>query len=185
MLGWLYFILLTQSGQNIWYLIESQLGNFFWAVVPLFIGIIAEKWLRISLLIEKLISRYRECNFNFVCELEGDNQKMMSDLENTLHDRGYNVSYDEKGYRTLLTASKGDLEALKLRILDESTLHISLDVPIQTIVVSVSNRLYELITILQDVQNKSKANLELVSLEVALPYHPIHKVKPPLHVVCM
>jgi hypothetical protein len=164
---------------SIWALIEGQLGNLFWALVPLFIGIIAEKWLRVSLLIEKLISRYRECNFAFVCELEGNNKKIKSNLEIVLKKRGYTISYDEKGYRTLLTATKGDLEAIKLRILDEDTLHISLDSPIQTIVSSVSNRLSELIAILESVKEESNAKVELASLQVSLPYHPLHKIKAP------
>jgi hypothetical protein len=157
----------------------NQLGNLFWAIVPLIVGIIIEKWLNISLVIEKFFNRYSTCNFEFVCELKGDNNKIKSAIETTLKARGYKVSYDEKGYRTLLTARKEDLESIKFRMIEEDTLHVSLDAPIQTIVKSVSSRLSELTAILQDAKDKSKAEVELASLQVSLPYKPMHKVKPP------
>jgi len=159
---------------------------FNYVILPLiigvfttFLGIFLENKLKFSLWLKKVMSRNSPCNFDFVCELKGDNKKIKSSMESVLKNRGYKISYDEKGYRTLLTAKKADLESLKLRIIEENPIQIALDSPIQTIVKSVPIRLTEITAILQAVKDESGAKVDSASLQVSLPYHPTNKIKVP------
>jgi hypothetical protein len=159
--------------------VEGFVG-LFWSITTAVIGILIERRFRITHLFEKLYNRNNPCNFDFACDLEGDNKKIKATLESVLKNRDYKVSYDEKGkYRTLISATKEDLGALKFRILDEDPLHLSLDSPIQAIVSSVPKRLSEITAILQDVKDQSQAIVESASLEVALPYNITNKIKEP------
>ncbi len=148
-------------------------------ILSAIIGISIENQFKVSLFVKKVLNRNSPCNFDFVCELKGDKNKIKSSMESVLKNRGYKLSYDEKGYRTLLTAKKGDLESLKLRIIEENPIQIALDSPIQTIVKSVPNRLTEITAILQEVKDESGAKVDSASLQVSLPYHPTNKIKVP------
>ncbi|MCL5112189.1 MAG: hypothetical protein M1500_00520 [Candidatus Marsarchaeota archaeon] len=158
--------------------------NYF--VVPLvigvfttFLGIFLENKFKVSLWVKKITNKNSPCNFDFVCEFKGDHKKIKSTVQDVLENDGYRVSYDEKGYRTLLTATKKDLDSIKLRMIEEDTLQVGLDSPIQTIVKAVPIRLSQITSLLQDVKDKSNAVVESASLQVALPYHPTNKIVAP------
>lgn len=178
----------SHKQKNIKYRFEVKSMGWIleYVVLPLVIGIFTtifgiflENKLKVSLWLKKILNRNSACNFDFVCELDGDNEKIESSIDSVLKKRDYKLNYDEKGYRTLLTAKKGDLESLKLRIIKEKPLQIALDSPIQTIVKSVPSRLAEITAILQEVKDESKAKVDSASLQIALPYHPTNKIKAP------
>ena len=144
-----------------------------------FLGIFLENGLKFILWLKKALNRNSPCNFDFVCELKGDNRKIKDSIESVLKKRGYKISYDQKGYRTLVTAERADLETLKLRIIEENPIQIALDSPIQTIVKSIHNRLTEITAILEEVKSESEAKVDSATLQVSLPYHPTNKIKVP------
>ena len=137
-----------------------------------------ERKFRILHFIQKIIHHGSPCQFYFACNLSGKEKKIHESLMSTLQERGYKIEITEKGYRTLLKATKENLETLQICLIAEDPFQISIE-PVQTTVQSASERLTEITSMLQTVKDTSSSKIESASFEVVLPYNPGVEIKVP------
>ncbi len=110
------------------------------------------------------------CQFTFSCRLNGNKKNILEGLLAALKERNYKIETIEKGYRTILKATKENLETLQINATADDPFLISID-PVQTTVKTASNRLTEITSILQSAKDFSSSKLEAASFEAVLPYN--------------